>query len=67
MRKKRETLGEYDDGSYVVKKTRKSSILAFIICVLISFVIWAYAEATEKDTSAVTNGSDSAVSETQSE
>ena len=37
-----------DDGSYVVKKTKKSSILAFILCILIAFVIWAYAEATEK-------------------
>lgn len=37
----------HDDGSYVVKKTKKSSILAFIFCVLIAFVIWAYAEATD--------------------
>ena len=37
----------HDDGTYVVKKTKKSSILAFIICVLVAFVIWAYVEATE--------------------
>ncbi len=33
---------EHNDGSYVVKKSKKSSILAFIICFLIAFVIWAY-------------------------
>ena len=30
------------DGSYVVKKSKKSSILAFIFCFLIAFFIWAY-------------------------
>ena len=39
---------ERDDGSYVVKKTKKSSILAFVFCVLLAFVIWSYAEAEEK-------------------
>ena len=34
----------YSDG----KKTKKSSILAFVFCVLLAFVIWAYAEADEK-------------------
>ncbi len=33
---------EYNDGSYVVKKSKKSSIFALIICFLIAFVIWAY-------------------------
>ncbi|MBE6577127.1 MAG: hypothetical protein E7653_03210 [Ruminococcaceae bacterium] len=33
---------EHNDGSYVVKKSKKSSIFAFIICFLIAFVIWAY-------------------------
>ncbi len=37
-----------DDGTYVVKKSRKSSIFAFIVCVLVAFIIWASAEATEK-------------------
>ena len=37
-----------DDGTYVVKKNKKSSIFAFIVCILIAFVIWAYAEATDK-------------------
>lgn len=31
------------DGSYVVKKSRKHNILAFILCVLIAFTIWLYA------------------------
>ena len=31
-----------NDGSYVVKKSRKSSVFAFIVCFLIAFVIWAY-------------------------
>ncbi len=50
MRKKKnasDTAETHDDGSYVVKKSKKSSILAFIFCLLIAFVIWAYAEATE--------------------
>ena len=38
---------ERDDGSYVVKKSKKHSIFAFIVCVLIAFVIWAYVEATD--------------------
>ena len=54
MRKKRETSEVHDDGTYVVKKSKKSSILAFIICVLIAFVIWAYAEATDDQMKAVT-------------
>ena len=37
----------YEDGNYVVKKTRKHSILAFIVCVLVAFTIWLY--ATNKD------------------
>lgn len=49
MRKKKEQNVEHDDGSYVVKKSKRSSIMAFIICLLIAFVIWAYATATEKD------------------
>ena len=51
MKKEKNTaLGasEHDDGSYVVKKSKKSSIFAFVICVFVAFIIWAYAEATEK-------------------
>ena len=38
-----------DDGTYVAKKSKKSSVLAFILCLLIAFVIWAYADATESE------------------
>ena len=31
------------DGSYVVKKSRKHNILAFILCVLVAFTLWLYA------------------------
>ena len=48
MQKDDQNTVEIDDGSYVVKKTKKSSILAFVFCVLLAFVIWAYAEADEK-------------------
>ena len=48
MQKDDQNTVEIDDGSYVVKKTKKSSILAFVFCVLLAVVIWAYAEADEK-------------------
>ena len=49
MRKEKYTNEVRDDGSYVVKKTKKSNILAFIICVLIAFVIWAYTSTVNRD------------------
>lgn len=39
----------YDDGSYVVKKSRKYNILALIICLLVAFVVWLYAANTERE------------------
>lgn len=38
---------QHEDGSYVVKKSRRSNILAFIACVLIAFCIWAVAEGAK--------------------
>lgn len=38
---------EHEDGSYVIKKNRRSNILAFIVCVLIAFSIWAIAEGSK--------------------
>lgn len=38
----------HDDGSYVVKKSKKRNIVAFILCVLIAFVIWLYASNIDK-------------------
>lgn len=61
MRKKRENTVMHDDGTYVVKKSKKSSIFAFILCVLIAFVIWAYAEATEDQVTVVTDTAETSV------
>ena len=47
MRKEKYASVEQNDGSYVVKKTKKSNILAFIICVLIACVIWAYTSTVD--------------------
>ncbi len=58
MQKKQQDFEKHDDGTYVVKKSKKAGILAFVLCLLIAFVIWAYATATE-DT-----GSSSAVKNT---
>lgn len=61
MKNKNAAVAEHDDGSYVVKKTKKSSIFAFIVCVLVAFVIWAYAEATENSGGEKDAGSDTSV------
>lgn len=45
MRKKNRE--EHEDGSYVIRKSRRSNILAFIVCVLIAFCIWAVAEGAK--------------------
>ena len=42
---------ERSDGSYVVKKSRKSNIFAFVLCLLLAFFIWAYTQSTEVDNS----------------
>ena len=47
MNKEKLTEAGHDDGSYVIKKSRRSSVFAFILCVLIAIVVWAYADATE--------------------
>lgn len=49
---------EYEDGSYVVKKSRRSKILAFIVCVLIAFCIWAIAEGAKARMTAQDSGAD---------
>ena len=43
MAKRKEKDHGYDDGSYAVKKSRKFSFFAFILCLLIAFVVWLYA------------------------
>ena len=37
----------HNDGTYVVKKNRKESVIALIVCVLIAFAIWIYAKNAE--------------------
>ncbi len=49
MRVNSQQISEHDDGTYVVKKSRKSNILAFILCLLVAFVIWAYAASFGSD------------------
>ena len=39
----------YDDGSYVVKKSRRHNILALIVCILVAFVVWLYSANTERE------------------
>ena len=64
MSKEIQNAERHDDGSYVAKKSKKSSVLAFILCLLIAFVIWAYADATESENKI---GDDSSVTTTSSE
>lgn len=44
-RKQNETM--HDDGTYVVKKSRKKNIIAFILCLLIAVIVWLYASNAE--------------------
>ena len=48
MSKQKQNEQTHDDGSYVVNKSRKRNIIAFILCVLIAFVIWLYASNIEE-------------------
>ena len=54
MSKKKEKENGYDDGSYVIKKSRKFSIFAFILCLLVAFFIWLY--ATNKEQQRIAEG-----------
>ena len=47
MKKEKKVEHVNDDGSYVVKKSRKSNIFAFILCVIIAFIIWLYTVSVE--------------------
>ena len=48
MSKRKQNEQNHDDGSYVVKKSRKRNIIAFILCLLIALVIWLYASNIEQ-------------------
>lgn len=56
-----------EGGAYVIKKNKKSSVVAFIVCIVVAFLIWSYAEAlalkAEKDQAAL--GADTTVTETE--
>lgn len=47
MSKKNEVV--YENGSYLVKKSRKGNIIAFIVCLLVAMAIWLYASQVEDD------------------
>lgn len=38
----------YDDGTYAVEEKKKFGLLAFVLCLVISFVIWIYVTNQEK-------------------
>lgn len=46
--KKRSESEKYNgDGTYIVKKSKRSNIIAFIGCVLIAFIVWMYVMTVE--------------------
>ena len=49
---------EHNDGSYTVKKTKNSNILAFVLCLLVAFVIWAYTMSYGNDSTVDKGGDD---------
>ncbi len=58
MSKRKQNEWNEDDGSYVVKKSRKLNVVAFVVCFLIALVIWIYATNTEnKDKTETQSGS----------
>lgn len=63
MSKRKQTQSARDEASYGAKKNKKFNIFAFILCVLIAFVIWLYASNLEdnKDATNVTNTTQAAV------
>ena len=56
----------YDDGSYVIKKSRKHSVFAFTVCLLVAFAIWLYATNKERDQRLEELPNESAEAQTQS-
>ena len=64
MSKRKQNQSARDEGSYVAEKNKKIHIFAFILCVLIAFVIWLYAsnlEKNNKDETNVTNNTQTAL------
>ena len=48
MAKRKQDEIKHDDGTYVVKKSRKGNIASFILCALIALIIWLYATNDEQ-------------------
>lgn len=60
MSRKKEKDHVYDDGSYVVKKKRKFHIFAFILCLIIAFLIWLSAVQSERKSEEAAEKADTA-------
>ena len=69
MSKRKHNQTARDEGSHFVEKNKKFHIFAFILCVLIAFVIWLYASNLEKNKEAtnITNNTQAAVTAQLSE
>ena len=65
MSKRKQNEWNEDDGSYVVKKSRKLNIFAFVVCFLIALVIWIYATNTEDKNKTETQSSSTVACVTQ--
>lgn len=60
MAEKKDRDHGFDDGSYVIKKSRKFDIFAFVVCLLVAFVIWVYAAGRENELPEQPNETESA-------
>ena len=36
----------YDDGTYVVKKSKRTGVIALIVCLMIALIIWCYSKGS---------------------
>jgi len=55
MFKRKQSQVSRDGEGYAKKSNKKFNIFAFILCVLIAFIIWLYASNLEKNSQAETN------------
>ena len=68
MAKRKQMENMHDDGSYVVKKSRKGNVVALIVCFLIAVLIWLYvteAETRRQNTGTVDNNGSKSVTVTE--
>jgi len=54
MFKRKQSQVSRDGEGYAKKSNKKFNIFAFILCVLIAFIIWLYASNLEKNSQAET-------------